>query len=165
MSTGTAFVWGVDVAVSRLAFAFAPDDGGAIEVETLVTKCKATEGERLGLLDRQVRIYARQAAGAYPPAVVWVEQPSGRFRAPQLVYATGVVQAALFEALSCPVWTVPSATWKQRTVGRGNATKEQVAAWVSARSSTPASQDEADAYAIAAAGRAMVQARSWEATA
>lgn len=165
MSTGTAFVWGVDVAVSRLAFAFAPENGGAIEVETLVTRCDATEGERLGLLDRQVRIYARQAAGAYPPAVVWVEQPSGRFRNLALVYATGALQAALAEALGCPVWTVPSSAWKLRTVGRGNASKAQVAAWVAARSSTSASQDEADAYAIAAAGRAMVQAQSWEATA
>lgn len=91
-------MWGIDPAVGRRAFAFAAVDGTAVEVETLVTDSSTTEGERLGLLDRQVRIYARQAAGRYPPAVVWVEQPSG----------------------------------------------------------------EADAYAIAAAGRAMLLARSWE---
>lgn len=160
-----AFVWGVDVALAHLAFAFAPADGGAIEVSTLITRCDATEGERLGLLARQVRIYARQAVGAYPPAVVWVEQASGRFRAPQLVYAVGVVQAAIFETLRCPVWSIPSGKWKKAALGRGNATKEQVAAWVAERSTAPASQDECDAYTIAAAGRAMLATRSWEATA
>lgn len=160
-----AFVWGVDVALARLAFGFAPDDGGAIEVSTLITRCDATEGERLGLLDRQVRIYARQAAEAFPPTAVWVEQASGRFRAPQLVYAVGVVQAAIFETLHCPVWSIPSGKWKKVALGRGNATKGEIAAWVAERSSAPASQDEADAYAIAAAGRAMLAARSWEAAA
>ena len=32
---GSEFVWSVDPAVSRLAIAFAPVDGGQVEVETL----------------------------------------------------------------------------------------------------------------------------------
>ena len=84
------FVWGVDPALSRLAFAFADVDSDKVEVETLLTRTDAREGERLGLLDRQIRIYARQVADRYPPAAVFVEQPSGRFRAPQLVYCVGV---------------------------------------------------------------------------
>lgn len=156
-------VWGVDVAVSRLAFGFARLPDGPIAVETLHTASDAREGQRLGWLDRQLRIYAVQCAARFPPAAVWVEQPSGRFRNLALVYATGVVQAALFEALGCPVWTIPSATWKQRTVGAGNATKAQVAAWVAGRGAGVDGQDEADAYAIAAAGRAMVASSSWEA--
>ena len=109
------YVWGIDPALSRLAFAFAEVDSDAIEVETLVTASDTTEGERLGLLDRQVRIYARQIASTYPPAVVWVEQPSGRFRNLPLAYACGVIQAALFETLGVPVWTIPSSAWKLRT--------------------------------------------------
>jgi len=158
-------VWGVDPAVSRLAFGFAPVDGGPIVVETLFTGSAAREGQRLGWLDRQVRIAARQLAAEFPPACVWVEQPSGRFRNLALAYAVGVVQAALFEALGAPVWTVPSSTWKQRTVGAGNASKAQVAAWVTAQGADFASQDEADAYAIAAAGRAMMVAGDWRAAA
>lgn len=96
-------VWAVDPAISHLAFAFADIAGAAIGVETLITRTTEREGARLGLLDRQVRIYARQAAGRYPPACVWVEQPSGRFPNVQLAYAVGVVQAALFETLACPV--------------------------------------------------------------
>jgi Holliday junction resolvasome RuvABC endonuclease subunit len=164
MSDG-AYVWGIDPAVSRLAFAFAPVDGGAIEVETLHAGSDAREGQRLGWLDRQVRIWARLRASEFPPAVCWVEQPSGRHRNLPLTYAVGVIQAALFEALAVPVWTIPSSTWKQRTVGAGNATKQQVAAWVLAQGADFNGQDEADAYAIAAAGRAMLQAGDWSAAA
>jgi Holliday junction resolvasome RuvABC endonuclease subunit len=158
------WVWAVDPAVSRLAFAFADLESEAIEVETLLVDSEAREGQRLGWLDRQVRIYARQVAARRPPACVWVEQPSGRYRNLPLTYAVGVVQAALFEALACPVWTLPSSTWRHRTVGVGNATKPQVAAWVAERADVDG-QDEADAYCIAAAGRAMVAAGSWEAAA
>lgn len=164
--TRLEYVWGVDVAVARLAFAFAPMDGSQIQVETLHTGSDAREGQRLGWIDRQVRIYAgRQAGKRWPAACVWVEQPSGRFRNPQLLYTAGVVQAALFEALAVPVWTIPSSTWKQRTVGKGNASKEQVSAWVTAQGAGFNGQDEADAYAIGAAGRAMLVSGSWDATA
>lgn len=157
-----AFVWGIDPAVSRVAFAFAPADGGPITVETLTTASDATEGERLGLLDRQVRIFARQRATAFPPTVCWVEQPSGRFRNLTLAYAVGVIQAALFETVGVPVWTIPSSTWKQRAVGVGNATKAQVMAWAE-RVVTVDGQDEADAVGIAYAGRAMVVSERWTA--
>lgn len=159
------YVWAVDPAVSRVAFAFAPVDGGSVLAETLRTDSESREGQRLGWLDRQLRIYARQTASRYPPAVVWVEQPSGRFRNLPLTYATGVIQAALFETLARPVWTMPSSTWKKRTVGVGNATKAQVLAWVTRLNVDVGNQDEADAVAIACAGRAMLLARSWEAAA
>lgn len=158
-------VWGVDPAVDRLAFAFARVDSSAIEVETVRTDSSATEGERLGWLDRQVRIFARQRAGEFPAACVWVEQPSGKFRNLTLAYAVGVIQAALFEVLGCPVWTIPSSAWKQRTVGVGNASKEQVAAWVLEQGASVNGQDECDAYAIAAAGRAMFTSGEWSASA
>ena len=160
--TASVYVWGIDPAVSRLAFAFAEVGSETIVVETLTTAGDATEGERLGLLDRQVRIFARQRAADFPPAVCWVEQPSGRFRNLPLTYAVGVVQAAIFETLGVPVWTIPSSTWKQRTVGVGNATKAQVMAWAE-RVATVDGQDEADAVGIAWAGRAMLASGRWAA--
>lgn len=163
--TAAACVWGIDPALARLAFAFAPTNGGAIELETLTTRSKATEGERLGLIDRQVRIFARRRAADWPPEVVWVEQPSGRFRNLPLTYAVGVIQAALYETLEVPVWTIPSSTWKCATLGRGSADKEAVARWVRQRGATARCQDEADAYCIAAAGRAMLLAEEWGAKA
>lgn len=165
--SGGEHVWGVDVALSRLAFACVALDSGAVSARTLFTGSGATEGERLGLLDRQARVFARQLAGDSPPAVVWVEQPSGRHRALQLTYCTGVVQAALFEAVGVPVWTIPSSAWKRRALGpgRGNATKAQVRAYVDALGIVVDGQDEADAVCIALAGAAMVSEGCWEAAA
>jgi len=159
------FVWGVDVSLSLLAFGFAAVESGDVQVESLVTRTTEREGARLGLLDRQLRIVPGQVADCYPPACIFVEQASGRFRAPQLTYAVGVVQAALYEALGVPVWSVPSSKWKRSTVGVGNATKPQVRAWVDRLGVEVEGQDEADAVAIACAGRAMLLARSWEAAA
>jgi Holliday junction resolvasome RuvABC endonuclease subunit len=161
----SGYVWAVDPGIAVQAVAFADVDTPAVEVRTLITRTTEREGARLGLLDRQLRIAARQWAGTFPPEVVWVEQPSGRFRNPQLSYAVGVIQAALFEALGVPVWSIPSSAWKRRTVGVGNATKPQVRAWVDRLGVDVDSQDEADAVAIACAGRAMMLSGSWEAVA
>lgn len=158
-----SYIWGLDPAVSRVAFACAERGSQQVDVQTLTTASDTSEGERLGLLDRQVRIFARQLAGDYPPHVVWVEQPSGKFSNLQLIYAVGALQAALFETLGVPVWTIPSSTWKLKTIGAGNATKQQVAAWAEGVA-TFDGQDEADAIGIAVAGRAMVEAGRWDAT-
>lgn len=158
-------VWGVDVAMAKLAFAFADTESPRVEVASLRMRTEDREGARLGLIDRKVRIYAAAVARQFPPACVWVEQPSGRFPKPQLYYCAGVTMAALFETLACPVWSIPPKTWKQRTVGSGNATKAHVRAWVDSLGLEVDSQDEADAVAIACAGRAMLLSRSWEATA
>lgn len=162
----TEWVWGVDVAVKHVAFGFAPVPSGPIETEELFTDNQAREGERLGLLDRQLRIFASQAAQSHPPACVWVEQPSGAYQSPQLLYATGVVQAALFEILEAPVWTIPSGKWKKTAIGDGRANKERVRSWVKVQHNlmTKAySQDEYDAYAIAYAGREILRTRKWDA--
>lgn len=156
------FTWGVDVAVSHLEFAFADMEADSVHVESLITKTDAREGERLGLIDRQVRIYARQMMERFRPHVVWVEQPSGAVNDLQLVYCAGVVQAALFETLHCPVWTVPSGHWKKIALGFGNASKAQVAAWCEREGYQFDGQDQADAIGVAVAGRRMVQTSSWE---
>lgn len=161
----TEFVWGVDVAVSHLEFAFASLDDRRVHVESLLTRTTEREGARLGLVDRRARLFALQAAQDFPPACVWVEQPSGTYNSLQLAYVAGVLQAALFETLACPVWTIPSGTWKKRSLGWGNATKEQVAQFVADSGYRFDGQDQADAICIALAGRAMFQSRSWEAAA
>lgn len=163
MTVDGSHVWGVDVAISHLAFAVADLASDTIEVETLITRTDEREGARLGLLDRRLRIYASQLARRYPPACVWIEQPSGKFRSPQLLYATGVIQAALFEALAVPVWTIPSGKWKKRAVGYGNASKDQVRFWVANTLRIDCdTQDEHDAICIAHAGRDIFSSRTWE---
>lgn len=146
------FIWGVDPALSPMAFAFISLGWSVIEAETLVTHTDAHDGERLGLLDRRLRSYAQQAARAYPPLCVWVEQPSGHWRIPQLSYCVGVAQAALYEILGVPVWSISSGAWKRRAVWYGAAIKAQVLAWVEGIGVGVDSEDQADAVAIAVAG-------------
>lgn len=161
----TEYVWGVDPAVGRVAFAFAPLWEGALTVDTLDLSTDLREGERLGLIASHIRAFARVAKAEFPPAVVWIEQPSGRFRAPQLLYATGVIQAALHEVLKVPVWTISSSDWKRRTIGNGAAGKPAIAAWVERQGADFACQDEADAYCIARAGRDLLRTSDYEAAA
>jgi Holliday junction resolvasome RuvABC endonuclease subunit len=157
-----SWVWAIDPAVSRVAFAYADLDSDRIEVDTLTHKTDAREGERLGGLIAKVRWHAVLQRRHYRPHVVFVEQPSGHIRNLQLAYATGVIQAALYEALGVPVWTIPSSKWKKTALGYGNASKEQVAAWVTAQGWAADSQDEADAVAMAHAGRLMIQQSRWD---
>jgi Holliday junction resolvasome RuvABC endonuclease subunit len=161
-----SYVWGIDPGLERVAFAYC--DGPLTWTNTLTVPdgdpALATKLERLY---RQVRTHARhQLDDRDLPDCVWVEQPSGLARNLRLVYAVGIIQAALYGVTGAPVWTIAPSAWKRRTVGRGNATKLEVFDWVCTdRQIGARSQDEADAAAIALAGAAMFDQRSWEATA
>jgi Holliday junction resolvasome RuvABC endonuclease subunit len=159
------YVWGVDSAVSKVAFGFASMEWTTVEVEALHVDTDAREGERLGLLDRQVRIYAEQVMNTFPPVCVWIEQASGRYVNQPLIQAIGVISAALYETLRCPVWSMPSGKWKKQALGVGNATKPQIGAWVRRHDPDVFDQDLCDAYAIAYAGRAILKSGQWEAAA
>lgn len=157
------YVWGIDPGIIRVAFAFAGvlDEDLLAVSETVPTLER--DGRRFAILAKTVREAAAAWARELPPACVWVEQPSGRGRNLTLVYAAGVIQAAIAEATLAPVWTIPTTTWKLATVGHGHASKPDVAAWVAEFDVDVANQDEADAVAIALAGRAMYRNSSWEA--
>lgn len=159
------YCWGVDFKMSQIAFGFAPVDGHRAEAQTLQLDNELREGARLGHMDRQVRVFACGAAREFPPACVWVEQPSGQFRNLQLAYAAGVIQAALFESLACPVWTLPSSKWKAALGVPGNATKSFIQAWAVSRGHLFDGEHEADAVGIAVAGRLKLKTRRWDAKA
>jgi Holliday junction resolvasome RuvABC endonuclease subunit len=162
--TPSGFVWAVDPGVGRVAFAFAPVDGGLVRAETLRTDSQARDGRRLGWLDRQVRIAARQWAGDLPPAGCWVKQPAppSFHELLPLAYAAGVVQAALFETLGCEVLTMRSFTFRRWAMGAPRASRADVLAWVTLQGVPVRSQDEANAVAVALAGRAMLLSGSSE---
>lgn len=68
-AVGREFVWAVDVAMARLAIAFAALDDESIEVRTLITRTTEREGARLGLLDRQLRILRAAVRRPVPAGV------------------------------------------------------------------------------------------------
>jgi Holliday junction resolvasome RuvABC endonuclease subunit len=158
----TDWVWGIDPGIARVAAAFAGPGDDELDVDSALVGVLERDGARLATLAAVVRASARGWAAEFPPACVWVEQPSGKGRNLQLAYAVGVIQAALAECLEVPVWTIPAAKWKAATVRNGSASKRDVAAWIAEFDVDTRNQDEVDALAIALAGRAIFRARRWE---
>lgn len=156
-----SYVWGVDVATTHLAFAFAETGSEWVWAQPLDLTSKLRDGPRLAHILDTVGAYAVDAMGDFPPAAIWVEQPFGSFVHPTLMFVTGVVTAALFRATGAPTWMISPSQWKRATVGKGNARKDAVEAWVRAAGYEPASEHEADATAIAYAGRALYEAATY----
>lgn len=169
---GRLWVWGVDVSTKRLAIGC---DGPDVSVHLREFDPRLKTGARLCEIYRWTRNFAAELAKDRPPLFVWVEQPAsyGRIVEPQLMYAVGVVQAALYDALEqrnafpTEVRTVAVAEWKKASVGHGNADKAQVLEWAKAdgfetdhvcrvKKCTHSAHDRADAWAIARAGSALL---------
>ena len=167
---GHVYHYGVDPGTTRVAIAIVGPHG--LMSAFTVPIFKAEGGKRLGLIYSGVYEAAFNVALRYPCGLAWVEQPSGKFDNPALSYATGVIQAAMHNALDCVVETVPSNTWKLGATGFGGhrktvphhsvAGKRQpvsfdeygVAKWaVSEMGYTGRSLDEVDAIGVAAAAR------------
>lgn len=154
--------WGVDPGVGRVALGFVGRDGRRGACTAPFADLKG--GARLAEIWRETRRIAIDMLCVWPrPGLVWVEQPSGSKRNLPLEYATGVIQAALFDALGCAVETVASSSWKLTACGRGNIYKPDpkknrpgpygVLVWAQANGYNGWSWDEADAFAIAEAAR------------
>lgn len=149
-------VWGCDVSTTRVAFA--STDGQTLSVEIP----KLDGGERLAFARNATVKAAYDFAQAGPPLCVWVEQPTGKFPSPPLVQMVGVVTEAIYAALSglynhpVTIYPIAVASWKKAALGHGHATKDEVAFWAGSEGAEPANQDEADAFAIAVAGRSMI---------
>jgi hypothetical protein len=110
------------------------------------------------------------------PGLVLVEQPSGKMENPNLSYAVGVIQAALYDGLysalgrAVRIETCTSGWWKKRATGRGDVNKTMrvpgkekpvpvphdeygVLRWARQNGYAGCSWDEADAWGIAEAAR------------
>ena len=160
-SSAPEYCWGVDPSTKRVAIAAA---GSRPTVRTIEVPSTLRTGARLDWILGATYGLARELAEQCPPLYVWIEQPAafGRQPEPELYYAVGVVQAAIYSALR-DIWphpvevrTIPIGTWKKNSVGKGNATKEDVLWWSIDHGYTGTSEDEADAWAIAHAGRVLL---------
>lgn len=113
--------WGIDFSTTALSLAW---DGCDVGVETRTFKKKLRDGQRLHVIYSETRDLAEHVAEDHRPSIVLIEQPSGRFRQLQLVYAAGVIQAAIYGVLGeVPVLTVPSKKWKKHVLGDGSHVK------------------------------------------
>jgi hypothetical protein len=129
VSQGFTAHWGVDSGTKRVAIAYVAADGawGARSAEF-----SPTEGpERLSDIYASTRRLA--ASIAVPgivehsprPGLILFEQPSGQYDNPPLLYAAGVIQAAVWDGLGdwsprARMEQIPSARWKKLACGRGD---------------------------------------------
>lgn len=150
------YVWGIDVSTQYIAIGIVGQDraqANRVKLEKL-----EHPAERLHMARRRILSFTKALASHFPPALVYVERPTGhRDRTPLiLVQMAAVAQCAVYDALAdhfvqpVPVREVAVASWKKRSVGFGNASKDQVMAWCREQFGyRGSSQDEADSMAIA----------------
>jgi hypothetical protein len=169
---GHTAYWGVDGSTVRLSVAYVTPEG-ARGVRT-VPFARADGPARLSEIYRETRLFAlhrddAQMRGDLPvPGLVLVEQPSGTMENPNLSYAVGVIQAALYDGLysalgrAVRIETCTSGHWKKVACGRGNLYKPKtltgaepygVLTWARQNGYAGSSWDEADAWGIAEAAR------------
>jgi hypothetical protein len=169
--------WGVDPSTVRLSVAYVTPEG-ARGVRT-VPFARADGPARLSEIYAQTRRFAAVSLGpryfpttpssddGFPwPGLVLVEQPSGKMENPNLSYAVGVIQAALYDGLysalgrAVRIETCTSGHWKKVACGMGNIYKPKlkgepygVLTWARQNGYAGCSWDEADAWGIAEAAR------------
>ena len=107
---------------------------------------------------RDLRDQLSQMFDVLPPGVVFVEEPvlagARNIRSTILIAET----VGMLLTLPCRVYLVEISTWKKLTVGKGNASKEDVSSWLSSEHPDYAAicegdQDLIDAGAINVYGR------------
>jgi Holliday junction resolvasome RuvABC endonuclease subunit len=165
--------WGVDPSVERVSIAaiYPMEDGPVRREDGLPMVVKRSvavrsfprnrEGRRLLDIFCETASFADDLRSAWgDPGFVWVEQPFAfKHPVPPVSYmAQGVIMAAIVSVTDAVVESVkPPATWKQRSVGNGNANKAAVMEWARLNGCPSDLQDDCDAWAIAEAARRTVR--------
>lgn len=151
-------VLGIDPSTTRIALA---DDQARTIVAAVANGDKGPA--RLADIHRHTRLAIRRFVGERSvPRLCFVESPGGHVH-PSLWQAVGVVQAAAYLELArlrgapVVVRTIGPTQWKKLLLGKGSADKDEILEWARAHGFNGSSQDEADAYAIARVGVALVK--------
>lgn len=155
------WLWGVDPSTRRVAIGWVGADQGAAVRDFEVKRGAA----RLAHIYQATHDFALELAAERPPLAVWVEQASGARPNLPLMYAVGVIQAAIFAALRplqafpLSVDTIPSSTWKKQATGFGRRTPEEYLAWANQNGYAGDDFDCAAAFGVATAAGRMISVR------
>jgi len=148
------WVWGVDPSTKRVVVVAVKGTQWAW-VETNIPPLMRGQShpDRLPWVRDKTMIAATSMLLEHPPKLIVVEQPSGHFQNPPLLYTVGVVLLGLRDVSNAPILTEPPSHWKKRTLGKGkgNAKKPEIMAWAKECGYKGVTQDVADALGIAVA--------------
>lgn len=147
-------IWGIDPASKKIAL-FTEDGPGNVGYDLLQVK-KTTRNDELLSLRRQLMFTLSRDRDP----IIYCEEPvlagARNIRSTILIAET----VGMILALNARVHLVPVSSWKKSTVGKGNATKDEVADWLKKEHPRYASycredQDLIDAAAIFIYGRSV----------
>lgn len=142
-------LWGIDPASKKIAMF----NG---ELLHFFGVKKTNRSDEMSVLRQKLEAFI----GTDPETVVYVEEPvlagARNIRSTILVAET----VGMILGLPCRVEVVPVSSWKMTTVGKGNASKEDVSSWLKlvhpdVHAGCSGNQDLCDASAIYYYGRAM----------
>lgn len=153
--------WGCDPSTQRVSIAWARHDSGVQGVLTRSFRTDLRDGQRLWHIYAETFTLCQEVLhDSGHPTLTLVEQPFANPRGgnrvnPVSYMALGVSMAAIYRITKMPVDLCKSpGWWKRRSVGFGNASKDQVMAWAKYHGYAGSLQDEADAMGVAEAARA-----------
>lgn len=171
LTTEGRYGFGCDPSTKRLSVAWCFADGRR-ELDRGVRTCsypaERDPARRLALMYAHTVTFAKELAERWP-GVVWMEQPSSKFRNHPLSYAVGATMAGMYAGLwsvaegrKMPEFdTVTPSAWKKESIGPGwhRLSKEEGGLVTAARALGYAGSlfDEADAWLIAEALRRTVR--------
>lgn len=143
------WAWGFDVKSRGFSVGVLSDRGeSSWATRDVDPRGKLRGAERLHLVRRAVVTFAEQMPA---PTVAMVELPVGRFPAPSLVQASGVVGEAVWDVWGCPVMEATPTVWRLEVLGKGNADKRDALAYAASEFGYFGDDDnEAEALCIAA---------------
>lgn len=107
--------------------------------------------ERLRLCREVVKAGASVRCGFYPPMVIALELPTGRFPKPPLMMHAGVIAEGLAAGAGLTPWFLAVSEWRKGIGLKGNAKKAEVVAWAEALGWQGESVDQAEALGVAVA--------------
>lgn len=168
--------WGVDGSTRGVAIGVTTTDDPPRRAVRTAPFPRLNGPPRLSAIYADSRALAMTLAERYPPGLILIEQPSGSSQVVnhELEYAVGVIQAAVYDGVfqalghGARIETVVSSWWKAKACGKGNIYKTEkvngrkrpvaleeygVMRWARLNGYQGSSWDEADALAIAEAGR------------
>lgn len=151
------WIWGIDCDVRGAHFGFVAFNSGTFQTNAVIWDDLEDPGRRLIECRQHVKQFATAVQRDFPPSMIAVERPVGRFHKPPLMMHTGVIAEAIGAATGLAPFFLSTKEWRKLLglPGGGNATKDAVVEWARSRGWAHGPVDQAEALGVAFAARSV----------